>query len=1082
MRRLKLFLLYTFILSIVFGQDKKSENFLTKLNLGAFKLRSVGPALTSGRVSDFAVHPDKRHEYYVATSSGGVWKTINGGANYTPIFDQQGSYSIGCITMDPNNPYVIWVGTGENNNQRSVGYGDGIYRSKDGGKTWKHMGLKNSEHIAKIIVDPRNSNIVYVAAIGPLWSEGGDRGLYKSMDGGKTWESKIKVDEHTGVTDLIMDPNNPDVLYAATYQRRRHVFTWMSGGPGSGLYKSTDSGESWEQLKTGLPTSIIGRIGLAMSPADSDIVYAIVEAMDGQQGFYRTSNRGGSWKKMSNYVTSGNYYQEIVVDPKDVNTVYSLSTYNMVTRDGGKTFSRLGEKNKHVDNHVMWIDPDDTDYLLVGCDGGIYESFDRGKNWIYKENLPVTQFYKVTVDNDLPFYNIYGGTQDNYSLGGPSRTKSQNGITNEDWFVTLGGDGFESAVDPENPNIIYAQYQYGNLYRFDKASGERIDIKPRARKNENAYTWNWDAPLQVSSHVPKRVYFAANKLFRSDDRGNTWEVISDELSRGVDRNKLKVMGRTWSVDMIEKNGGVSKFGAAIAFHESPIDKNLLYVGTDDGLIHVTENSGNTWKKYERFSNVPKMTYVNMLLASQHDENVVYSVFNNHKKGDFKPYLFRSDNKGKSWKSISSNLPIRGSVYSIAEDHIDPNLLFVGTEFGLFFSLDGGAYWKQIKAGLPTIAVRDLAIQERENDLVLGTFGRGFYVLDDYSALRNINQRNMQQEAQIFPIKDGLMFIQGSRIGGNDKGFQGENYFTTPNPPVGVTFTYFLKESINTLENKRKKKEAKLRNEGKDVSYPSFEDFRKEKEEKKPHLIFTISDKSGNIIRRLSKPARAGVNRLTWDYKMFSAGPINDSDAKKGFPSSGAYVAPGEYTVTMSKVIDGLSTNIAGPVSFRTKTLSDVTLPANNRRELSAFQEQIGRLQSVIRTMNTKLNNTSKELGQMRAAAQGIKNDNSKILMGIDLAQEKITIIQRKLNGDWLAYRLDVDLPPSISDRVNRAAYGVLSSSSAPTTTQREAYNIANSELEPLQKELNSFLDNDMKRMIDMLNRSGAPYTTNRKSN
>ena len=1082
MRRLKLFLLYTFILSIVFGQDKKSENFLTKLNLGAFKLRSVGPALTSGRVSDFAVHPDKRHEYYVATSSGGVWKTINGGANYTPIFDQQGSYSIGCITMDPNNPYVIWVGTGENNNQRSVGYGDGIYRSKDGGKTWKHMGLKNSEHIAKIIVDPRNSNIVYVAAIGPLWSEGGDRGLYKSMDGGKTWESKIKVDEHTGVTDLIMDPNNPDVLYAATYQRRRHVFTWMSGGPGSGLYKSTDSGESWEQLKTGLPTSIIGRIGLAMSPADSDIVYAIVEAMDGQQGFYRTSNRGGSWKKMSNYVTSGNYYQEIVVDPKDVNTVYSLSTYNMVTRDGGKTFSRLGEKNKHVDNHVMWIDPDDTDYLLVGCDGGIYESFDRGKNWIYKENLPVTQFYKVTVDNDLPFYNIYGGTQDNYSLGGPSRTKSQNGITNEDWFVTLGGDGFESAVDPENPNIIYAQYQYGNLYRFDKASGERIDIKPRARKNENAYTWNWDAPLQVSSHVPKRVYFAANKLFRSDDRGNTWEVISDELSRGVDRNKLKVMGRTWSVDMIEKNGGVSKFGAAIAFHESPIDKNLLYVGTDDGLIHVTENSGNTWKKYERFSNVPKMTYVNMLLASQHDENVVYSVFNNHKKGDFKPYLFRSDNKGKSWKSISSNLPIRGSVYSIAEDHIDPNLLFVGTEFGLFFSLDGGAYWKQIKAGLPTIAVRDLAIQERENDLVLGTFGRGFYVLDDYSALRNINQRNMQQEAQIFPIKDGLMFIQGSRIGGNDKGFQGENYFTTPNPPVGVTFTYFLKESINTLENKRKKKEAKLRNEGKDVSYPSFEDFRKEKEEKKPHLIFTISDKSGNIIRRLSKPARAGVNRLTWDYKMFSAGPINDSDAKKGFPSSGAYVAPGEYTVTMSKVIDGLSTNIAGPVSFRTKTLSDVTLPANNRRELSAFQEQIGRLQSVIRTMNTRLNNTSKELGQMRAAAQGIKNDNSKILMGIDLAQEKITIIQRKLNGDWLAYRLDVDLPPSISDRVNRAAYGVLSSSSAPTTTQREAYNIANSELEPLQKELNSFLDNDMKRMIDMLNRSGAPYTTNRKSN
>ena len=475
-----------------------------------------------------------------------------------------------------------------------------------------------------------------------------------------------------------------------------------------------------------------------------------------------------------------------------------------------------------------------------------------------------------------------------------------------------------------------------------------------------------------------------------------------------------------------------------------------------------------------------MTYVNMLLASQHNENVVYSVFNNHKKGDFKPYLFRSENKGKSWKSISSNLPNRGSVYSIAEDHIDPNLLFAGTEFGLFFSLDGGAYWKQIKAGLPTIAVRDLAIQERENDLVLGTFGRGFYVLDDYSALRNINQRNMQQEAEIFPIKDGLMFIETSRIGGNDKGFQGEGFFTTPNPTVGVTFTYYLKESIKTLENKRKSKEAQLRKAGKDVSYPTFEDFRNEKEEKKPHLIFTISDKSGNIIRRLSKPAISGVNQVTWDYKMFNAGPINNSDAKKGFPSSGAYTAPGEYTVTMSKVINGASTDIAGPVSFRTKTLNDVTLPADNRRELSDFQEKIGRLQSAIRTMNGRLNNSSKELQDMRAAAQGIKTDNSKILMGIDLAEQKIAKIQRKLNGERLAYRLDIDLPPSISDRVNRAAYGVLSSSSAPTNTQRDAYKIASSDFQPLEKELNSFIDNDMKRIIDMLKRSDAPYTINRK--
>ena len=1073
------FLFFTLFFSSIIGEEKKNKHFLDGVTLSAFKLRSVGPALTSGRVSDFAVRPGKRHEYYVATASGGVWKTIDGGANYKPVFDRQGSYSIGCITMDPNNPYMIWVGTGENNNQRSVGYGDGIYRSKDGGKTWEHKGLKDSQHIAKIIVDPRNSDIVFVAAIGPLWNEGGDRGLYKTKDGGKTWESKIEVDEHTGVTDLVMDPHNPDVLYAATYQRRRHVFTWMSGGPGSGLYKSTDGGENWDQLKTGLPSSIIGRIGLAISPANSDVVYAITEAMDDQQGLYRSSNRGASWTKMSKYVTSGNYYQEIVAHPTEVNTVYSLSTYNMVTYDGGKTFGRLGEKNKHVDNHVMWIDPNDTDYLLVGCDGGIYESFDRGKNWLYKENLPVTQFYKVTVDNDLPFYNIYGGTQDNYSLGGPSRTQSRNGIANEDWFVTLGGDGFESAVDPDNPNIVYSQYQYGNLYRFDKASGERIDIKPRARKDENAYTWNWDSPLQVSAHVPKRLYFAANKLFRSDDRGNSWKVISGELSRGIDRNKLKVMGRTWSVDMIEKNGGVSKYGAAVAFHESPKNKNLLYVGTDDGLIHVTENSGESWKKYDRFVGVPEMTYVNMLLASQHDENVVFGAFNNHKRGDFKPYILKSTNKGKSWKSISSNLPDRGSVYAIAEDHINPDLLFVGTEFGLFFTVDGGKYWKQIKAGLPTIAVRDLAIQERENDLVLGTFGRGFYVLDDYSALRNMNKNTFDKEAEIFPVKNGLMFIENSRIGGGDKGFQGESFFTVSNPPVGVTFTYYLKESIETIQSKRKKKEAKLRKEGDDVVYPTLEELRKEKDEKKPHLVFIISDQAGNIIRRIEKPATAGVQRVTWDYRLFNAGPINDSEAKKGFPGPGAYIAPGQYNVTLAKVVDGISTNIDGPVSFNTKTLDNVSLPAADRTALSTFQQKIGKLQSAIRTMNNVLNKTSQELVEMSAAVQGIKTENSKILEKIIVVEDKIKILQRKINGDRLANRLDVDLSPSISDRVNRAAYGVLSSTSAPTYTQRDAYDIAFDEFEPLLKELKTIIEKDIKNILDTMNRSGAPYTLNR---
>jgi photosystem II stability/assembly factor-like uncharacterized protein len=721
--------------------DKKKEaevkTPLEELKLKNLKFRSVGPALTSGRISDIAVNPSDPFEYYVATSSGGVWKTKNAGTSFTPIFDGEGSYSIGCVTMDPNNSNVIWIGTGENNNQRSVAYGDGIYKSNDGGASWKHMGLKYSEHIGKIIVDPANSDIVFVAAIGPLWSKGGDRGVYKTIDGGNTWDKVLNIDEHTGVTDLIMDPRNSDVLYAAAFQRSRHVFTYLGGGPGSGMHKSTDGGKTWEKINKGLPKVDLGRIGLAISPADPEIIYAIVEAAQGKSGFYRSTNRGASWHKRGDYVTSGNYYQEIIADPIDKNTVYAMDTWMNVSHDGGKTFKNVGEDYKHVDNHSMWIDVDNNKHWIVGCDGGIYETFDAAKNWSFKDNLPVTQFYKVAVDNDFPFYNIYGGTQDNFSLGGPSRTITDHGIINSDWFITHGGDGFESQVDPQNPDIVYAQSQYGVLVRYDRKSGEEVGIQPKERKGENQYRWNWDAPLAVSKHQEGRIYFAANKLFRSDDRGNSWNVLGDDLTRQLNRNELKIMDRTWSVDAVAKNRSTSPYGTIVAFSESPVNANLLIVGTDDGLIQISEDGGSTWRKVENIQGVPQRSYVNSVYASRHDENLIYAAFNHHKYGDFKPYIFKSTNKGRSWENISSTLPERGSVYSIEEDHIEKDLIFCGTEFGVFFSPDMGGNWKQLKSGVPTIAVRDIAIQERENDLVLGTFGRGFYVLDDYSGLRSM---------------------------------------------------------------------------------------------------------------------------------------------------------------------------------------------------------------------------------------------------------------------------------------------------------------------------------------------------------
>ena len=669
--------------------NKQKKEPLDEISLSALKWRSIGPALTSGRISDLAVNPNNPFEYYVAVASGGVWKTSNWGVDYTPIFDNESSYSIGCITIDPNNPNNVWVGTGENNNQRSVAYGDGIYKSLDGGKSWKNMGLKNSEHIGNIIVHPENSDVVYVSVYGPLWNKGGDRGIYKTINGGKTWDKILYVDEHTGFNEIHMDPRNSDVLYAASHQRRRHVYTYVGGGPGSGLHKSTNGGKTWKKINKGLPIVEIGRIGMDISDADPEVIYAIVEASDRKGGFYKSTDRGESWKKQSSKVTSGNYYQEIFADPVDVDVVYIMDTYMGVTVDGGKNFKYVDEKYKHVDNHAMWINPKNNSHWLVGCDGGIYETFDKGAKWDYKKNLPVTQFYKVSVDNSAPFYNVYGGTQDNYTLGGPSRVNNNHGISNQDWFVTHGGDGFETQVDPINPNIVYSQSQYGYLVRYDKLSGEEVGIKPIARKGELAYKWNWDAPLSVSNHVSGRLYFAANKVFRSDDYGNSWDVISDDLSRKIDRNKLKVYDRVLSIDAVAKNGSTSPYGTIVALSESPIDENFIVIGTDDGLIQITENSGKTWRKIDNIPDAPEQSYVNSVYLSQHDVNVIYVAFNHHKYGDFKPYIFKSSDKGNSWVSISSNLPIRGSVYSIEEDHVDSKLIFCGTEFGVFFSPDYG---------------------------------------------------------------------------------------------------------------------------------------------------------------------------------------------------------------------------------------------------------------------------------------------------------------------------------------------------------------------------------------------------------
>ena len=856
------------------NQEKNQPYFLTPERTKNLSFRSLGPALTSGRISDIVVNPANNDEYYIAAASGGIWKTTNHGTTFNPVFDDQNSYSIGCITTDPHNFNTVWVGTGENNNQRSVGYGDGVYRSLDGGATWKNMGLKTSEHIGKIIVHPTNPNIVFVAAYGPLWSKGGQRGVYKTTDGGKTWENILAISENTGVSDIVIDPKNPSVLYAASHQRRRHVYTYISGGPESAIYKTIDGGSHWQKLRKGLPNEKMGRIGLAISPVNTDLVYAIVEGMYKTGGFYKSIDQGNSWKKMSGYKTSGNYYQEIYCDPIDEKKVFAMDTWLHHTVDGGRTFVKTGENQKHVDNHAIWINPKNTDHWLVGCDGGLYETYDHAKTWGFKSNLPITQFYKVAIDNAEPFYHIYGGTQDNNTIGGPSATINNAGLLNADWFITNGGDGFQPQIDPTDPNTVYAQSQYGYLVRYDKKTGEKIGIKPMPGRNEKAYRWNWDSPLLISPHDHKTLYFCANKVFKTTDQGNSWTTISPDLSKQVDRNKIPVMGRVWSIDAVMKNKSTTIFGNIVAFDESPKQQGLLYVGTDDGLIQVSINDGKTWEKIETFPGLPEGTYVNMIKASEHDSQVVFALFNNHKNGDFKPYLYVSHDRGNTWSSISNNLPSKGSLYTMAQDHINKDLLFVGTEFGVYFSINRGGDWVQIKTGLPTVGVRDMEIQQRENDLVIATFGRGFYVLDNYAALREYSKDNFDQDSYVFQIKDALAFIPSSPLGLRGKSSQGATLFTGVNPKFGAHFQVYLKDGVKTRFDIRKEKEEEIRKKGGNNDYPSLEELRKEQQEQKPFLLFIIKNSDGKEIRRIKKQGISkGITTVSWNLRTASTSPI-----------------------------------------------------------------------------------------------------------------------------------------------------------------------------------------------------------------
>lgn len=1073
-------MLILFLLPFTAIAQEKTEDLFSETTFAGLKLRNVGPAFMSGRIADIAIHPQNNNIWIVGVGSGGVWKTVNSGTTWKPVFDDQNAYSIGCVTYDDNNSNIVWVGTGENVGGRHVGYGDGIYRSEDGGESWTNMGLKESRHISKIIVHPTNSNILWVAAQGPLWNKGGDRGIYKTTDGGKTWQKTLGDSEWIGATDIVIDPRNPDVLYAATWQRHRNVAAYMGGGPGTAIYKSTNGGESWEKLTKGLPKENMGKIGLAISPQKPDVIYAAIELDKRTGGVYKSENRGASWVKQSDAVsgaTGPHYYQELYACPHQFDRLYLVDVRMQISDDGGKNFRRMKEEFKHSDNHSIAFRKDDPNYLLVGTDGGIYETFDLAKNWKYIPNLPITQFYKVAVDDAEPFYNIYGGTQDNSTQGGPSRTDNRSGIRNSDWEIVLFADGHQPATEPGNPDIVYAEWQEGNLVRADRTTGEIVYIQPQPGEGEPVERFNWDAPILVSPHAPTRIYYASHRVWRSDNRGDSWKPISGDLTKNQERMALPIMDKTWSYDSPWDLDAMSVYNTITSLAESPVQEGLIYAGTDDGYIQLTENGGESWRKIEvaDLPGVPKTAFINDIKADLFDANTVYVALDNHKYGDLNPYLYKSTDKGKSWKSIKGNIPERTLVWRLVQDHEKPELLFAATEFGIYFTINGGVKWTKLTGDVPTISFRDLAIQRRENDLVGASFGRSFYIFDDYSVLRHVSEQQLKQEAALFPVRKAWWYIPSGPVGSEEKGSMGAQFFTAPNPPFGAVFTYYVGTEHKTLKENRTEKEKALIKDNKDVPFPGWDQLEEEMKQDKPLLWLTVKDKDGLVIRKLKAPAKKGFHRVAWDLTASSTQVINPDQKDDNREPDGPMVAPGTYTVSLSKQIDGKVTELSEPVEFVVEPLRKGALEGADYERVAAFWYELESFQSVANAAYVTLNQSLSRIQAMEKALARSNADVGVLSDKIHHLKNELYDIQFEFFGYQSKSKIGIKNNPTIFSRINAAQMGTSYSTYGPTPTHEESLKLAKKQFEILKPKVEELVNTKIPELEEQLVKLGAPW-------
>ncbi|NVK56763.1 MAG: glycosyl hydrolase [Alteromonadaceae bacterium] len=1061
------------------SNDNQPPTFNAK-TFEALKMRHIGPAYMSGRIADIAVDQNNPNIWYTAVGSGGVWKTDNAGTTWQPIFDKQAVYSTGDVTIDPSNSNIIWVGTGENNGGRHISFGDGIYKSLDGGTTWQNMSLAESEHISDIIVHPTDSNIVWAAVQGPLWTSGGERGVYKTTDGGKKWSRVlIPEDEWTGVTSLLIDPTNPDRLYAATWARQRTIAAYVGTGPGAGIFTSEDGGETWTELKTGLPEGNMGKIGMAISPKQPEVLYATIETDNRAGGFYRSANHGVSWEQMSDEIGAGtgpHYYQEIFADPHQFDRVYIASNYSKVSDDGGKTWTPINTDRKHVDDHAFAFHPTDPDFVLIGSDGGIYMSHDRMANWRYIANLPLAQFYKVAPDDSSPFYMIYGGTQDNSTQGGPSRTRKKEGIKNKDWFLTLGGDGHQPATEPGNPNILYGQSQQGNLARHDLNTRENVNIRPQPRPGEPAERYNWDAPINVSAHDPKRLYFASQRVWRSDDRGDSWTPVSGDLTKNGNRMHRPMMGRPWSVEAGWDLYAMSEFHTIANFAESPIDEDILWIGTDDGLIQVTTDGGKSWRKIDLsdIRGIPSTAYVNDIRADLFDPDTVYVALDNHKYGDFKPYLIKTTNLGKKWTSLAQSLPDKHLVWRIVQDHENKNLLFIGTEFGVFFTVDGGKNWVELDGGMPTISTRDVKIQRRENDLVAGTFGRGIYILDDYAPLRVLTPKALQKEALLFapsrPVKWYREDTNHSSSDGNDR-------FVAENPPFGATLTYYLKDSLLTAKQQRQQAEKDMLEKEKYPTYPSWEAIEQENQEAEPAVYIEIRDENENVVNRVPGDTTKGIHRITWDMTYAKSSAVTGSNISPWHPLGNGVVAPaGTYTAALFKRIGSEISPMAAPVTFKLQAMYSNSIEGPGDAKVLEFGKDLVAAERRLSAVTTVLSALPDSMALIRSAIDRTPGKLEALEARYADIQTTINRLKQRVYGLESRNRMGIK-PANINSRLqfamtaNRSSYG-------PTQQHIEQFGYAQEGLDEVSSAIKVLQQQTIPALQEAINKAGGPWTPN----